>query len=396
MGLLDWLSDGLMGSGSAPDAGNPMQPGPGSLTGGVDQMGNSTGQSMPLPTPAPAPTQPMPPVQGQDSGAPPLAPAMPGGGPAPAPQDASPPVPLPQPRPPGADAGAPMPQSSGGGPVSAPPTDISAQGQPPGPPMSLAPPGSPPGGVSPTSPLDSQMPQGRATGILGRALGLDADTATRARGSLAAGLKSVGDNANKPGLAAFAGSMGSSIEGGDKAQNTTQDQRLKFLNTAITAQKNNDTAGYTKAMTDYYKAKAVSEQTKAADPAAASKAASAMSPEAILFKTQQTLSTDPQIKAAKEILVNTQKNGDPKATSAAQKSLDDLYKAKQQTIQDSLKPGTATNPYKPTSADDATKKMQAGDLYINPADGKLYKFKGASAAPSADPTKAATADDEEE
>lgn len=232
-GLLDWLSEGIgssMGGSMSPlpQADNlPTRPPP-----PVQQ----TGPDMPLPPGAdpmtaggPTPNGPgLPYAPGSDpmtaggtqfppgmdpmtaGGSPPNGPGLP-----PLPQ-----VPMPMARPPGADAG----------PAALPPSAMptSGTGMPPGPPTSLMPPNLAP----PLAPAG-----GGANGPLGRLLGLDRNTEGRMRGSLGAGLKAAGENMHKPGLAAFAGSMGSGIEGGKGADDKTTDQQTKYLTQAIAAAK---------------------------------------------------------------------------------------------------------------------------------------------------------------
>lgn len=390
MSLLDWLSDGL-GLGGGPNGGTPMQPGPGSMVGGVDPMGSPNGQMGPMPTPAPNPNpnMPMPPVQqtgpdalppvpppgieampgGQGGPAAPIDPltqAMPGGqgGPAPA-------IPLPQARPPGAP-----------GPVPGAPTDISANGggvDLPGTMASYVKAGGDPL-MRPPGEVDGGKGNSTSKGILESALGLSPDRATRVRGNLGAGLKSVAENAHKPGLAAFAGSLGSGIEGGTKSDEKQTDQRSKLLQQMITAQAAGDRATYTKALTEYTKAKLEAEKTKAANPEAAAKSRAAMTEEQKLFKINDALAKDPQVKAAQHLLESTKRTGSPKEVAAAQKSFDDLFKTKKTEITEALRPGSQVNPIKPTSPDDL-KSAKPGDFFVNPADGKILRFKGLPKTP---------------
>jgi hypothetical protein len=179
MGLLDWLTD--LG---------------GSAGSGVTNDFYSGGQSPPLDQPAPAPspvppqpTQPMPPVQQ----VPPLPPPTTI---APAPQPAT-----------------PMPQPS---PAPQPPM------QPPMQPPSAAP-------AAPGMPTSQPTNPGQGRGFLGQAFGLKSSDEKNMLGSLGAGLQSVGQNWNKPGLAAFAGSAGAAIEGGTKAEEKRVDEMLKLI-----------------------------------------------------------------------------------------------------------------------------------------------------------------------
>lgn len=391
MGLLDWLSDGL-GLGNAASMGGGGMP-PGVYPGG--------GQV------------PMPPVQQTgDDKIPPVPPtnieAMPG-------QNGNMPPPLPQGTDPMTAGGSPpngpgLPLPPGSDPMTAGGSPPNGPGLPGAPPPATAP-GAPanlaPGGVDLPGTMASYAKAGgdpmmrpldevnggkgnqTAKGILESALGLSPERATRVRGQLGAGLKSVAENANKPGLAAFAGSMGAGIEGGTKSDEKQTDQRTKLLNQMITAQAAGDKAAYTKSLTAYTQAKLEAEKTKAANPEAAAKSRSAMTEEQKLFKINDALAKDPQVKAAQHLLESTKRQGTPKEVAAAQKSFDDLFKTKKTEITEALRPGSATNPHKVTSQDDL-KGMKPGDVYINPSDGKPYVFKGAkkegaSAAPAAAP-----------
>lgn len=416
-GLLDWLS-GSLGLGGSSGGGTPMQPGPGSMMGGMDPMGYPTGQMEPMPTAAPAATLPMMPVQPDNMDPanrgmtppieqPPMMNATPiNRPPRPAPSNmdpmaaggiadsgtmdpmgagmgpppAAPPVPMPQARPPGAPG--------------LPPTDVSAAAPAPGPGPgtadvvssymkaggNFAPPGEQPGAPG----------GGSAKGILESALGLSPERATRVRGNLGAGLKSVAENSSKPGLAAFAGSAGAGIEGGTKSDEKQTDQRIKSLNSMIAAQGSGDRAAYTKALTDYTKAKMENEKIKAADPAAAAKSKSVMTEEQKLFKVADTLAKHPQITAARHGLEAAQRSGSAKQVAAAQKVFDDLYNKTKTDLTESLRPGSKQNAYKVTNQAELEKVAKPGDVYINPADGNPYIFKGAKKADAAPAAAAAT------
>lgn len=406
MGLLDWLSDGLglgnaaaMGGGGMPPG---MYPGGGDVpmppAQGLDVLRSPPPQAGPQFTGTELPPGmypgggqiPMPPAQGLDSNVRdvptrPISRA----------EFDGPNPPLPQ----GSD-----PMTAGGSPPNGPGLPGAPPPAAPGAPTNLVPDlpatmasyakagGDPM--LRPPGEMDGKGNQ-TAKGILESALGLSSERATRVRGQLGAGLKSVADNANKPGLAAFAGSMGAGIEGGTKSDEKQTDQRTKLLNQMITAQAAGDKASYTKALTAYTQAKLEAEKTKAANPEAAAKSRAAMTEEQKLFKINDALSKDPQIKAAQHLLESTKRQGTPKEVAAAQKSFDDLFKTKKTEITEALRPGSATNPHKVTSQADL-KGMQPGDVYINPSDGKPYVFKGAkkegaNAAPASATTPAAQA-----
>lgn len=406
MGLLDWL-DGAIGGG-----------GSGGMMGGMDPMGGATGQMMPNPTPAPAPTQPMPPPQGPGMDAPnladPMTQPMPGGqgaGPTPVPDPSTQaiissqggggfgggaaPVPaqniggLPPATPPG---GAPP------GPASLPPAAQPASGQmPPGPPMSIAPPPSatPPGGGGFGFGGTGAGPpgSGQGAGILGRALGLSPDQAQKLSSGWAAGLKSVGDNAHKPGLAAFASSAGSGMEGSENRGDKNYKQRIDYLQQAISAKRQGDTAAYNQNYAKYLQTKVDNETKKAADKEAG-KGSSAWNkpPQQLFLDASRATSQDPDIKASQKVLDGVIKTGDPAAVSAAQQQHSQLVASKQREylsgvglkpdqIAANLKnpPGTQPNPVTAatiTSKEDFDRYVKPGDWFINPKDGKLLQRKG--------------------
>lgn len=193
MGLLDWLTDlgGSAGSG---------------VTNDFYSGGQSPPLDQPAPAPAPAPspvppqpTQPMPPVQqaGADG------------------------VPMPQPRP----AMAPLPPPTTIAPAPQPATPMPQPSPAPQPPMQ--PPSAAP--AAPGMPTSQPTNPGQGRGFLGQAFGLKSSDEKNMLGSLGAGLQSVGQNWNKPGLAAFAGSAGAAIEGGTKAEEKRVDEMLKLI-----------------------------------------------------------------------------------------------------------------------------------------------------------------------
>lgn len=256
MGILDWLTEGIGNNGG---------------------MGDSFGQGIGTP--------PVPP--GPSPSAPSLTPATP---PPPTPPDLSasgaggasgpgtPPVPMPMPRP----ASASMPPT--------PPTPTASPAQA-GPAMPIT----PPGADSSTSP-SVVAPGGGQNGVgpIGRALGLDANTAKQLSGSLGAGLKSVGTNWNKPGFAAFAGSAGSALEGSNTTQDKTIEQQQKYLTQAIAASKAGDERGATAALTKLRLAQAdMTAQGKGGKEGVAN------SDQQLYLRAQGATNQDPQLKLLK-------------------------------------------------------------------------------------------------
>lgn len=366
MSLLDWLSDGL-GIGNAAGMGGGEPP-PGMYPGGgsID----------------------MPPVQMTGTDAPPLSDpmtqAMPGGqGAGPMPPD------------PALDA---MPSIQGGGLPRSPTPAAPPVGAPTNlvpDPAALPPNAAPTAGISPSTMTSfmgpGQKPAQGSTGILESALGLSPERAREVRASLASGLKSVGDNWNKPGLAAFSASAGAGLEGAEKRADKTTDQRMKFLNAAVAAQAAGDRAAYNKNYSAYLKAKLDNELSTASG--GGKKGKGALSPEKLYLETTKSLSVDPQIKAAQHGLEAAQRAGDPKAIEQAKVAFDKIFETKRteafaatginpKTIADLVKnpPGTAKNPFKPTSQQELEQYSKPGDIFINPKDGKPYIFKGAKGA----------------
>lgn len=412
MGFLDWLTEGI---GSDMGGGTPTQPGPGSQMGGMDPMGNPTGQSMPLPTPAPAPTQAMPPPQQLGTDAPSLDPmvndiggGMQGGSPPPPPINPAtsdiaggmqggspplPPVPMPAPRPPGANAPPPMPP-----PGAAPPGPL-----PPGPPQPLSPQDA--GGIAQSyqnaggnlaPPAAPAAPAG-ASGFIGRALGLDANREASLRGSLGAGLKAAGENANKPGLAALAGSAGSAIEGGKAANDKGIDQQSKYLNDAIKAQQAGDTGKLNVARTRLALA-----QAKAAETGKDTKASVMNSPEQLYLRGLGAVNQSQQVKASAAQLKQLQAQNDPDSpvVKAAIKAHNDLIENTKKQVFATLgvsekdatemgkKPGFSSD--NPVPSAGLTKEkfdaLPPGAYFINPKDNRLLIKQpptGASPTPQA-------------
>jgi hypothetical protein len=146
----------------------------------------------------------------------------------------------------------------------------------------MPPPGGAPGGPN------------TAVGPIGRALGLDANQAKQLGGSLGAGLESVGNNWNKPGLAAFAGSAGAALKGANTTQDKTIDQQQKYLTQAIAAAKVGDERGATQALTQLRIA-----QAKMTEQGKAGKEGVANSDQQLYLRAQGATNQDPQLKLLK-------------------------------------------------------------------------------------------------
>lgn len=415
MGLLDWLTEGIgSNSGGMP----PMNP-----------MGDAGGPGGAYPTPAPAPSGSMPTPQMTGSDAPPLpdpmksdiAGGMQGAGPQPYPQGSDPMTAGGTQFPPGMDPmaaggtppngpGLPYPPGSdpmtAGGitPPSVPlpaarptganagPVAPSGAGMPPGPPTSLLPPNAAP-------PLVPASFRQNGVGPIGRALGLDANRASELSGSLASGLKSVGDNWNKPGLAAAAGSAGSALEGGNKATDKTTEQQQKYLTQAIAAAQSGNTAALNVARTRLALAQAKAAEEKETKP---DKASVMNSQEQLYLRGLGAVNQDPKVKASLAQLrsIQAQFGPDAKEAKAALTAHNDLIdNAKKQVFatlgvneKDMAKigkqPGFAAD--NPVPAAGLTKEkfdaLPVGAYFINPKDQRLLIKQppaGANPAPAA-------------
>ncbi len=274
MGLLDWLTD-LGGSGAGTDfpTGNPVSGAP-----TMPQPTQPVQPPAPTPAPAPAPapmpqpTQPMPPAQqtGADG------------------------VPMPQPRP----AMAPLPS----------PTTIAPAPQPG--PMQPQPTTSP---AAPGMPTSAPTNPGQGRGFLGQAFGLPSSDEKNMLGSLGAGLSSVGQNWNKPGLAAFAGSAGAAIEGGTKAEEKRVDEMLKLISEKRKA--GDESSATSLAQVKLETAKLQLQNLKAGN----GKGTAWNKPPQQLYQDAMRLAqNDPDVKAGEKKLEQIIKDGNPAEVAKAQ------------------------------------------------------------------------------
>lgn len=420
MGLLDWLTDG----------GGSLWSGGGGMTPQPDAAMRPTGPTIPPmsmqrpefanPPPAgpaaapqappPAPGGPqmtgdfdqngLPPANG-GAAAPPMPPGIdpssvggpPGAG-------AQPPVPMPQARPAGAP---PVP-----GAIPPPPPE-----QPPGAPLNLAPtdpnqpvkyPGFgldaakfPPHAESGFSPPNMRG----GGGILG-ALGVGQDNANRMRGAVGAGFKAAGNSAGKSPMQALAGGAGESLEGGQKASDTNNDQTIKYLNAAINAQKAGDTNAYNLNYTKYLAAKLKADTDKAA-----SGNAKGDSPTQLYLSAVRATNSDPSLKGYNDAIRAARASGDTAALAKAQADLEqkkgeimnghlgrlklDPQTAAQIGQQPGMNPGNAIDAGKQGITEkNIAEKLQPGQYYRNPKDGQIYQFNGGPGAGKGTPDKPTT------
>ncbi len=367
-GLLDWLNDsGIFGGGGGTGAA-PMV----AATNGYQGPGGAPDMG------------PQPPVQ--VNGAPPLDPSADGNpaagfGGAASPQ---PSVPLPQPRPPGAPtAQAEAPQQN------VPP------GMMPGAPMDTTPVHAMPGmsGAPAQGPNPANMP---GQTWLGRAFGITPDQAAvqgrQITSGLAAGLKAIGSGAGlgQGKFAAFAGGMGNAMEGAQKEANNQQKQMSDYLNAAIKAKQSGDEAGYKRSYLKYLAAKLQADTDKAASGNASNKNDT---PTQLYLSAERLVQADPEVRDASKALGEARKNGSPDDVAKAQASLQQIIQAKQAQHYGALglnpqtaaqigkQPGNSqANPIDAgkmgITKDNIAKKLQPGQYFTNPSDGKVYQYKG--------------------
>lgn len=427
MGLLDWLTDGgasssvfggmggvnspsgvdpnqqppmppvqMTGTDALPIA--PPQPNPGAMAPPVNPAATDIGGGIPPggtgapPVPDPSTTDiggGMPPG---GTGAPPAPPPNPAadGNPAAGFGGASmpPQVPLPQPRPPGAPP--PMAMTDTPKTTFTPNQPPGAPPPGPGPPMQIAPQNAPP-----TAPV---MPPGQTA--LGRALGIRPDQAAlNGRQSMAgfgAGLKAIGQGAGlgQGKFAAFAGGAGNAMEGANKEAQTQQKQAIDYLKSAIDAKKAGDDQTYKRDMLQFQiknaqEKLAVEREKMASDKTAANKNDT---PTQLYLSAQRLV--QPDRNALNKQLDQMRKDGtDPALLAKTQADGEAAIQAKLQGHYSTLgihpqdaatlakQPGNSQqNPVdgkvQGLTPDNIAKKLQPGQWFTNPADGKLIQYKG--------------------
>lgn len=399
MGLLDWLTDGsltggMMGgmgqAGSSPlvDATNNFQP-PGSTPLSPAEMSPPPpppAAAMPPPDPTPAAGPPDPPVDPSTSD---IAGGMQGAG------SGQPPIPMPAPRPPGADAAPPPPSA----PLSLAPPGGGTNGVGPG--LGVgAPPMPPPATPSPLPGVpaaggDQPYKLGDQT-ALGRALGIDPHSSAfkTIMAGIGSGLSAAGNSKGKSAGQAFASGAGATLEGSAKEAHAADKDAQGYLTAAISAKRAGDDATYKTNYTAYLAAKLKSEQAATASKDAAGNKMD--SPTQLYLSAQRNVAADPLVKGALNAYQNALKTGNGPADPEVQKA----KAAYEQTVQErqaahlagvGLHPQTAAqiaqqpgmtqaNPLDAgkagITASNIGQKLQPGQYYKNPADGKIYQFKG--------------------
>ena len=193
--------------------------------------------------------------------------------------------------------------------------------------------------------------------------------------SLAAGLKSVGDNWNKPGLAAFSGSMGSGLEGGIGERHKQFTQATQALDRAMKYKQIGDVDNYRKALGEYH------NKMAAARMEAAKKGSSAWQ---ITNPGKYNLAErdiNSQMIAERQILRETLRTAD----DPQKKTAIEAYRQKEDAVRKStygrygLDPaqGTPQSPHRPSTLADLHNNVPVGQYYALPKDeeykGKKYK-----------------------
>lgn len=296
------------------------------------------------------------------------------------------------------------PMTAGGSPANGPglppPVDVGASSRPPitmnepppnaGPPMPLGPGlgvGAPPPNTGGPSWLPDQQGNG---GLLSRAIGATPDQANRLQASLGAGFTAAANSAGKSPFQALAGGAGAAMEGASKEQHQNTKDAQGYLQQAIAAKKAGDDAAYKTNYMKYLQADLKASQEKAASKDAASKNDS---PTQLYLSANRLVQADGDVRAASKSLMDARKTGTPDEQTKAQERLQQLIQQKQDehyaalglhprtAAELSKQPGMSqSNPIDAGSAgitkDNIAKKLQPGQYYKNPTDGKVYLYKG--------------------
>jgi hypothetical protein len=315
----------------------------------------------------------------------------------------------------------PLPQQRPAMPAASPP-------MPPGDPVRLAPPT--PGAPIQLPPGAEAMPRSRTVGqgdsnvgLLGRAFGLDPSSDRRMRNALAAGLTAVGSSAGKSGMEAFASGAGAALTGAEKSDQTEQDQKVKLLNAAISAQARGDEAKAKQLQQQYLafgaKQRVVEHTDKMAREDARianqreGKGASGKPEYQRILDAEKAISSNPTLTAQRKKVEALSKDRFAKpeevaaAMAALQQQENDLRLRMLKVVEvnpakAAMLSGMGTSPDKPipltpdTKPEDFDLYVEPGGYYTNPKDGKVYQREsstkknpaGAPASGSASPSSA--------
>ena len=186
--------------------------------------------------------------------------------------------------------------------------------------------------------------------------------------------------------------MGSGMEGAEKQHQQQIKEAQDYLKLAIDAKKSGDDQGYKTNYLQYLAAKLKAETDKAAskDAVVANKNDT---PTQLYLAAQRIVQNDPEVVDARKALESARKTGEPADVTAATNRLQQVIQQKQAAHlagvglkpQDAAtiakQPGnTQENPINGKqaglTADNITKKLQSGQWFTNPSDGKLLQYKG--------------------
>jgi hypothetical protein len=226
-------------------------------------------------------------------------------------------------------------------------------------------------------------------------------------GSLGAGLKAVGQNWNKPGLAAFAGTAGAAFEGGQKASDTGTEQKRKDTQQQLGEATLNEKKRRDDQMFQIYQQRlqraqqvgTVTSRQQAWKESDMGRLTDARS-EILKNNRQIDISYGPYLRNdanqggnGAAIMKEMQAKKDADAAAIYK-----MYRVDPGKIGEIEARGTAAfgsdgkidldktkaQAHKPTSWDDFHATVKPGQYFINPADGKLLQRKTAAPAPLSD------------
>lgn len=211
-------------------------------------------------------------------------------------------------------------------------------------------------------------------------------------GSLAAGLKAVGQNWNKPGLAAAAGTAGAAMEGGQKAASSATEEKRKDTAQQLNEAKLNETSRrndqlFQAAQDRLQKAQQVGTVQSRAQAWENSDLGKLQKANTEILRQQSEIrkSYQDDLRAA----ANNGQNG-AEIRQQMQKEMDEAaqrtykqYGIDPNNVNKIQNRGTGSdNPHKPTSWDEFNATVKPGQYYVNPSDGKVYQRKGAVPPPA--------------
>jgi len=290
------------------------------------------------------------------------------------------------------------PQGPQAAPTLPPPINV-AGGMPPQRPMT-PPPGTPQGVPPPMRASSTPDPnqilathragQQAAGPWLGNIFG-DPRQTNQMTASLGAGLKAVGQNWNKPGLAAFAGTAGAAIEGGNKGDTDFFNRTRAAKEEQLKYQAQNDKEGVDKARIQYWQDRL----------AAAQKAGTVAGRQGAWQNTEYgryRMAEQEAQNAVKAKMVLRKKEYDEATPAEREKMLKEFDSYKNDAVKEAYKKygldpnkaekmktmgTTKDNPHTALGSwDEFHEFVKPGQWYVNPADGKVLQRKSAPPPPA--------------